>query len=193
VGDQYRDQPFGQRLHRLGDQAEGAYVRLLPHGRAVRFGWKRPPISMGLMSPMIRYSPDYYVQDGYLVEVMGCGRDGTLKGLKCDKWAALVEWNKVQETLLWVWNSAKKEGRTLTIVKAAHLVVASEKQFGVQRFPVDDNEYYPIPWAWIQEVGDGPDKDAVEGDTQTVGRTSIRPVDDAPTTRGGGADAGPGP
>lgn len=119
----------------------------------MRFGWKRAQIAVTKMAGMVRYMPDYYTATGLLVEVMGCGRDNLLKGLKADKWSALLEWNRVQPVHLWLWNSYRKEGLGVGIIAMSGLVVQSAKQFGRTVFESDGHEYYPIPWAWIREVG----------------------------------------
>jgi hypothetical protein len=151
---QYRDQPFAQRIHALGDQAEGEYSVRQPHGPFIRFGWKRPEVTMANMTDMVRCLPDFYAASGHLVEVMGCGKDGMLKGLKVLKWAALCSWHdRVQPVLFWLWNSAEKEGFTITLVQMAVLVADSMEQFGIRSFEVDGNEYHPIPWEWIKREG----------------------------------------
>jgi hypothetical protein len=151
---QFRDQQFGQRFHALGDLAEQEYSNRQPHGPFVRFGWRRPTVAMTNMSPMLRYMPDFYTGDGKLVEVMGCGKDGVLKGLKVPKWAALCDWyNHVQPVQFWLWNSNLQEGFSISLIQMTVFVLDSVEQFGVQKFEVDGNEYYPIPWAWIQREG----------------------------------------
>lgn len=151
----YREQPFGKRLAALGDQAEHEYTEREPHGPCQRFGWKRPKVTMAAMRPMLRHMPDFYTGTGYLVEVMGCGQDGILKGLKVPKWEALGNWHyDVQSVKFWLWNSSQRRGYTVHFGAMALLVIRSRHEFGILKFEVDGNEYHPIPWSWVEEVGE---------------------------------------
>ena len=123
------------------------YERVLPYGKTVRMGWARPDISLNLMSSRIRSIPDYYAS-GFLVEVMGLGRDGVLK-LKEDKWDALRWWNTSGNPVsLFVWNSSTSE---YALIEWGVLVrlVAMGRAAGVLAFEVDGNRYYPIRWEWV--------------------------------------------
>jgi hypothetical protein len=150
----YSERPFHHRFGQLGDQAEQAYAERCPHGPFVRFGWRRPEVSMSKMSPMLRYMPDFYTADGHLVEIMGCGKDGILKGLKRTKWEAMLEWDRVQPLWFWLWNSHLSEGYTITVVNMTIFAMDSIQRFGVKSFGIDQNQYYPIPWEWIKPVGE---------------------------------------
>ncbi len=140
----------------MGDEAESVYEDVKPMGKTTRFGWRRPKgISFKKMPNNLRHSPDYYAQAGYLVEVMGLGRDGVLKSLKVEKYEALKTWRKIGNLLeleiaLFIWNSAERQYVTLLWPSVVKLVAKAKRSHGVQAFD-DGNEYYPINWEWIVE------------------------------------------
>jgi hypothetical protein len=196
----FHDKPFAQRYGGLGDLAEAAYLERLPHGPAQRLGWQRPKVSMASMTDFIRYMPDFYTSSGFLVEVMGCGKDGVLKGMKVAKWAAMLNWAWAsnQPLVFWLWNSHLRHGRTITVRQMTALVANSADTYGVQKFEVDGNEYHPIPWAWIEEAGvngsaDHPsDIDSAGPSGAEWGDTAAPREDPAGAAGGGGAgDAAP--
>lgn len=139
----FREQPFKQRMAKMGDEAEGVFEKVEPFGPLWdRNGWNRPRSGMKGMSLELRTKPDYYV-NGLLVEVMGLGRDGILK-LKLDKWEGLKFWNKVQPTDLFVWNSHTQQWLTVRWMPLKKLVSLARSR-GVEAF-WDGPEYYPILW-----------------------------------------------
>ena len=144
----YRDKPFNQRLSSMGDMAEARFEEISPLGKAVRFGWNRPSVTMTHMAEKIRHTPDYYAQIGYLVECAGLGRDGIYK-LKLTKYEALKSWNKDQPVMLFLWNSSTSEWALLDWATLKRYV-AKAKRNGIEAFENDGNEYYPIQWAWIE-------------------------------------------
>lgn len=151
----FSEQKFASRFTAMGDLAEAQYQEQQPHGTCVRFGWQRPPVHMGNMTAVLRYMPDFYAQDGCLVEVMGCGRDGILKGMKVDKWSAMLVWHEhVADVRFWLWNSTLDKGISLTLIQMAVLVQRSATDLGVRSFEVDGNRYYPLPWEWIEKAVD---------------------------------------
>ena len=79
----FKDQPWAARFVAMGDTAEEVFEEVAPFGNLIRLGWNRPNIYMGDMSIVLKHMPDYY-SGGYLIEVMGMGRDGILK-LKLDR------------------------------------------------------------------------------------------------------------
>lgn len=144
----YRNQPFKQRLSTMGDISEARFEEIAPLGKAVRFGWNRPSVTMTHMSEKLRHTPDYYAQIGYLVECAGLGRDGIYK-LKLSKHEALKLWNKDQPVMLFLWNSSTSEWVLLDWKQITSLV-RKAKAKGVEAFENDGNEYYPISWEWIE-------------------------------------------
>lgn len=143
----FHKQNFSQRFQEMGDTAEAIYNQVLPIGRSETFGWRRPKTTMKNMTPMIKHMPDFYAGSGYLVEVMGCGRDLTLK-LKLEKYESLKAWNKVQPVTLFVWNSHHRDWFLLDwdgLKKA----VAQGRAAGVKAFH-DGPEYWPIPLTAVE-------------------------------------------
>jgi hypothetical protein len=192
----FHEQDYAARYQRLGDQAEAAYLEQLPHGPAVRFGWKRPPISFGNMPDMLRYMPDFYTADGWLCEVMGCGKDMVLRGLKVKKWLAMSRWFYAELPLrYWLWNSHLKQGVTVTHDEMAALVSrAPVKEFDLGR--AGAKEFYEIPWAWLGEVADVGWKRWLNADQRadrSIGAAAGRTRVGGPATAGDVADGGTGP
>jgi hypothetical protein len=151
----FHEQNFKQRFAAMGDAAEAVYEAVHPLGKTVRYGWRRPGISMQKMSTVIRHAPDYYAEAGYWVEVMGCGRDGILKSLKVDKWEALKKWKQFArvagvDLVLFVWNSHREEYVVLAWDEIKKLITKAKRK-GIEEFH-DGNKYYPIDWEWIVEV-----------------------------------------
>lgn len=150
----FHELSYNQRFASMGDESEAIYEAVKPMGKTTRFGWRRPKgISFKKMPNVLRHSPDYYAQAGYLVEVMGMGRDGILKSLKVEKYDALKIWKRIGKLLeldlaLFVWNSAEQQYVTLLWPSIVKLVARSKRTHGIQAFD-DGNEYYPIDWEWI--------------------------------------------
>lgn len=153
----YHELSFSQRFHTLGDESERMFKEVSPLGKVESLGWRRPSVSMALMSPFIRHQPDFYASSGHLVECMGCGRDGIVK-LKVVKYDALREWNKHQPTVLWVWNSATKEWLVAPMDSVKRHVQAARRRGDVLAFANDGNEYFAIPFFDLHL-----DKDTVTG------------------------------
>ena len=102
----FKDQNWHTRLAGLGDLAESAFETWAAENHrvnVVRYGLCRPPISVGKLPEMVRYTPDYLSVD-CLWEVQGCGSDNTIK-LKLDKLEALRQWDQIHPVRLWFWNS----------------------------------------------------------------------------------------
>lgn len=106
----FASQPWTERIETLGDPAEGAFMRWANRTGepAVRYGLNRPPVDMRRVPAFIRYSPDFLADRG-LVEVQGCGHDGTFK-FKHDKLWAISEWDAHLVVYWFLWNQpADKE------------------------------------------------------------------------------------
>ena len=103
---QFNQQDFGQRFGAMGDEAEGVFESTHT-GKYVRYGLNRPPVSMSMIPPFIRYTPDYLTSHG-LVEVQGVGKDRKLK-LKLDKAESLNEWHKQFKLTFFVWDTTLKQ------------------------------------------------------------------------------------
>lgn len=152
----YRDQPFGQRYHTMGDQAEDVFDAVKPLGNSTQFGFRRPKgIKFGTIPETFRHMPDR-ITPTYLVEVMGLGRDGILKSLKTTKYEALKYWNKwaIQGGLLglvlFVWNSHQREFLVLDWSTIVAEVSYSKRKYGIQEFESDGNTYYRLDWVRIR-------------------------------------------
>ena len=100
----FKDQPFDKRVQPggMGDRAESVFEAVYPQAWD-RMGWNRPRTPMQGMAPMLRFMPDYMTYKGP-VEVQGFGSDQTIK-LKCDKYDALMQWDHIQDTRLFLWDS----------------------------------------------------------------------------------------
>lgn len=103
---QFNQQDFGQRYGAMGDEAEGVFEQTHT-GKYVRYGLNRPPVSMSMIPPFIRYTPDYLTSFG-LVEVQGVGKDRKLK-LKLDKAETLNEWHDQFKVTFFVWDTTLKQ------------------------------------------------------------------------------------
>ncbi len=154
----FRSKPFSQRFTEMGDLAEGIYEQARPLGKTTRWGWRRPKaVSIRHMPENVRHMPDFYADTGYLVEVMGLGKDGVLKSLKVSKYEALKIWRKIADLLglglaVFIWNSHTSQYVMLDWPEIVKLVARAKKR-GVEKFENDNNEYYPIDWDWIVELG----------------------------------------
>lgn len=102
----FHKQSFSSRYSAMGDEAEGVFEELNT-GKFVRYGLNRPPVAMNMLTPFVRYTPDYLTSKGF-VEVQGVGKDRKLK-LKIEKAIALQAWHEKFRLLFFVWDSLKKE------------------------------------------------------------------------------------
>lgn len=87
----------------MGDLAEGVFEQVYGLGKWDRFGLDRARISLVGVPAEIRHAPDYITNKG-LVEVQGFGRDQKIK-LKHAKWDALLWWQRLWRTDLFLWDS----------------------------------------------------------------------------------------
>lgn len=144
----YNKQDWVSRFHVLGDPAEEQFITwaLDSDLKVERLGWNRPKVSMRKMSDTLKHMPDFYSSDGYLYEVMGCGKDKKVK-LKTTKKKALETWNEIQPVRLWVWNSYYKE---ILIADIDHVIAVWSKA-RTERF--HDGPYYrPLSWSKLDEA-----------------------------------------
>lgn len=156
---QYSELPFAIRQLSLGDRAESIFEQVVVEhfGKYVRYGWERPEISMKHMTGFIRYTPDYYVASGHLMEVGGVGKDGIVKSMKVDKYEALKQWsailrqNKSNSVVWFLWNSSEREYVFIDWPDIVQLVRKAKTTNGIRAFENDGNEYYPINWEWCLE------------------------------------------
>lgn len=146
---QYHEQGWRRRYQTMGDEAEAMFEAVAPLGpRFTEWGWRRPPVKMTNMHDFIKHEPDFYVESGYGVECIGCGRDFVLK-LKVTKYEALLFWDHLQQEVgggcyVFGWNSALSEWCLISMEQIARLIDGQEPAaFN------DGNEYYPIEWSDI--------------------------------------------
>jgi hypothetical protein len=147
--------PFGERLVRLGDEAEERY-ETDRRNRGIRwteYGIRRPPFNgreMAQLPDSIRHGPDYIESvRGRLrfVEVQGVGADQRCK-LKDAKLQALAEANAELPAVLWVWNSPLRVYAVLPFTQVALLMAegAIHGQVGV----FDAYGRRPKPFTWVE-------------------------------------------
>lgn len=155
----FESQTFKRRFATMGDTAEAVFAEAKPLGRTARYGWRRPKgVSMQKMPEVIRYTPDFYSDSGFLVEVMGLGKDGILKSMKVDKWEAMKAWNTLAKTgsaqlCFFIWNSSEEQYAVVSFEQMKRLVSVA-RRLGVEAFTNEDKYYYPIHWDQIIEVTD---------------------------------------
>lgn len=155
----FHAKPFDQRFLTMGDEAETVYEAVAPLGASVRFGWRKPKgIDFRKLPDVLKHMPDYYATSGYFVEVVGLGRDGILKSVKVEKYAALKVWKRiatilhVNDVLLFVWNSHTHQYLMLPWSQVTTLVARSKRIHGIQKFEVDNKEYHPLPFEWLTDA-----------------------------------------
>ena len=154
----FNKKSFSDRYGTMGDWAEAVYEEVRPFGKTVRFGWRRPKgVAMKYMPPIFRHMPDFYTDSGYLVEVMGLGKDSVLKSLKEEKWEALKVWQALArkagtEIFFFIWNSYEEKYAALPYDKMKQLVAAARRK-GMGEFD-DGNKYFPIAWEDIIELAE---------------------------------------
>lgn len=137
----------------MGDQAEEVYEAAHPLGKTLRFGFRRPKgIDFRSIKEVFRHTPDYITESNYLVEVMGCGRDGVLKSMKTDKYEALKEWAVIARLgtglVFFIWNSHEQEYIILSWDLMKKMV--NRYRSKIEEFN-DGNKYYPLPWSELRE------------------------------------------
>lgn len=133
----FKDQSWGHRFTKLGDEAEGVFEAVYPQGK-VKFGLSRPSINLTNVPAFVRYTPDYVTAKG-LVEVQGFGRDQTFK-LKMDKYEALNQWHLQFRVDLFVWDS---HNRRYGFVRLHDFMDAWEAHGDTRSFP-EGKEYMAL-------------------------------------------------
>lgn len=107
---------------------------------------------MRSMSDFIKHQPDFYQhtpEGGYLVEVVGCGRDGLLK-FRITKLETLFFWHLLQPVRIFAWNSAKEKGALVEWDTFRELLWESAVERGVKAFASDGNRYIEIKFTDLE-------------------------------------------
>jgi hypothetical protein len=144
----FRDREFSSRFAQMGDKAEAAFDAAFPAHH--KLGLNRPPMQVGRLAPLLRYTPDRLTTDGF-IEVQGMGRDQTVK-LKVEKMLELMRWSVSAPLQLFLYDSHKKRWCIGTIDEWVDVFF----QFGeYAQFP-EGKPYIgvharDIPFAWIKE------------------------------------------
>jgi len=133
---QFHQKDWESRYAQMGDEAEAKFDQV--HPNSAPFGLNRPPVNLTKVPAFIRYMPDRLMHDR-LIEVMGVGRDQTLK-LKTDKLFHLHHWNSIHPTWLFLWDSHKKRWAEILVSDLVGVVLLTE----VKEFP-EGKRYYSVP------------------------------------------------
>jgi hypothetical protein len=124
----------------MGDLAEGAF--LVCHPQAHRLGFNRPSLNFRKMNARIRYTPDFLMEDG-AYEVMGfASRGNNVLKLKLEKLTALIQWDLVIPTMLWVHDSSTKTAFCAPINWWAE---ACHDHGEIKRFKDNNRAYWELP------------------------------------------------
>lgn len=106
----FHAQSFSSRHDQMGDIAENVFDTIngdRVHPLGLNRYWKNGKrLSLSSMTIPMRYTPDRMVGDAF-VEVMGIGRDQTLK-IKDEKLSALWQWRHLGPVELFVYDSHKE-------------------------------------------------------------------------------------
>jgi hypothetical protein len=100
----FHTQNFQTRFGTMGDTAEAVFDLLFPANHPL--GLCRPPFNVSGMPAPMRYAPDRMTRSAF-VEIMGIGRDQTLK-MKVEKLDALSAWRALGPVELFVFDSANR-------------------------------------------------------------------------------------
>ena len=144
-------QSFPQRMIIGGDWAEEAFVEYAKHHgyQIERYGFKRIISNYTKLPAFVRHTPDYVMMSkkgGYTVECKGTGR-GTSVSLKLKDIPSLIEWSDLSTLLIFVYDSDKK-AVALKDFKELHTQIL-EENLPVNKWDVDNVEYYKIPKSWF--------------------------------------------
>lgn len=134
----------------MGDEAEGVYEKVTPLGSTVRHGWNRNALHK-YMTNALSHEPDYYANQGYLVEVMGCAGE-IVRAFKVDKWEAMKTWNGIQPMAYFFWNRGTRTWLVLFHRSMVQVIARSRREDRIKAFENDGNRYYEIEWAWLEAV-----------------------------------------
>lgn len=102
---EFHKAPFHVRFGTMGDTAEKIFEQVFPHHH--RLGLNRPNLHTQSLPYIMRFLPDFLTVQG-MVEVMGIGRDKTLK-FKIEKLHNLIKWSNMCEVHLFVYDSSRKK------------------------------------------------------------------------------------
>lgn len=130
----YHQMDFAGRYGRLGDESEAKFRELNPN--CEDYGLRRPEINLAKVPAFVRYTPDF-LQHNRLIEVMGIGRDGTLK-LKFEKLEALKQWEMHFPVDLFVWDSHRERHITMPLPQVHKLCLKDGKP----------DQFHDGKWAW---------------------------------------------
>lgn len=136
----FHERSWNQRLEEMGDMSERACY-LVHHGRVHSCGLNRVwdngvGLYMNDMTLQMRYMPDKMTRTAF-VECMGIGRDSTLK-IKEEKLVALLSWNALSPTDLFVYDSVTDEYWQASI---EHWNAALQVNPEMKQFPEGKNYY----------------------------------------------------
>ena len=134
---QFHEAPFAQRYAIMGDIAESVFEDVEPKHH--RLGYNRPPFYVANLPLMLRNLLDYMIKEG-LVEVMGIGKDKTLK-LKVEKLRSLLNWQLIANVELFVYDSHRKQYWRAPITEWE---LACAEYATMDRFPDDLRPYYRL-------------------------------------------------
>lgn len=112
---QFKDKTWTQRFQSMGAEAETQFENYC-HTKQIgfhRFGLNRPEFNVAKLPKMLAYTPDYMCEQ-QLVEVQGVGADQKIK-VKHDKLEAMMFWDCVHPTSMWVWNRTLKAYTVLSV------------------------------------------------------------------------------
>lgn len=146
----FKDQNWGKRFEKLGDEAEGHFETWCSRSRLgfVRFGLDRPPIKVGSLPARLRYAPDYLLTSGF-VEVQGVGRDQLVK-VKLEKYGCLRWWDDLHHVELYLWDSANERETFLTLEQLDGVIASQATTLGV----FDGRKaYFSLPASVCFDVG----------------------------------------
>lgn len=104
--------PWTKRFTQMGDEAEAKFERSYGSG-FTRYGLNRPNIKVADLPLVIRYTPDYLTNEGF-VECKGVGKDQLLK-LKLDQLFALQWWDGLMLVRVFIWDSFNGRWTMLTL------------------------------------------------------------------------------
>lgn len=133
----FNERSFASRLGQMGDAAEEVFSRIYP--RNSRCGLNRPDMNVAAMTTLSRCIPDFQTEDA-LVEVMGIGRDATLK-LKVEKGLSLVRWTFVDKVDIFVSDSHRRRWWRAPLQE---WLDACFEHGEIRRFPDNNKTYWAL-------------------------------------------------
>lgn len=143
----FKDLDFKERIKVLGEIAEKAFEKYcyIHAIKSDRFGFELPNFDLFYKVPLtLRYMPDYIVEDGdthFLVEVKGCGADGTFK-LKKDNIETLFFWNKIVKVLFAFYDGENKQ---ICYGYSLDTIYTILPTLEINKYGDNQKEYYLLP------------------------------------------------